>query len=211
MQQPDYYSYERKELYPFIPDTVKRSLDVGCAKGTFSERLKKEKETETWGIEMVPEVAEIAKSKLDNVLTGAFDDVCGQLPKKYFDCVFFNDVLEHMPYPDDCLMRVRDNIVSDGRIVASIPNMRYIGLLIDLVLKKDWEYKDSGIMDKTHLRFFTKKSMIRMFDKCGYEICCIEGINPISPYCLTSIVNFLTFNSIEDVKYTQFVIVAKPK
>jgi len=211
MQHPDYYSYERRELYPFIPAEIKRSLDVGCAKGIFSENIKKEKGAEAWGVEMVPEVAEIAQNKLDEVLIGTFDEVHEQLPQKYFDCVFLNDVLEHMPYPDDCLVKVRKNIASGGCIVASIPNMRYIQVLIDLVWKKDWEYQESGIMDKTHLRFFTKKSIIRMFDKCGYNICRIEGINPISPRCLTSIINTLTFGSIDDVRYSQFVVIATPK
>jgi len=210
MADSGYYSFERKDLYPFIPSNITRTLDVGCASGIFSERLKKQLNVETWGIEMVADVAEVAKTKLDKVLTGAFDEVCNELPDSYFDCVFFNDVLEHMPDPEDCLKKIKKNITQNGTIVASIPNMRYIKVLIELFWKKDWEYKESGVMDKTHLRFFTKKSMIKMFERCGYRINRIEGISSVSPYCLTSIVNILAFNRMADVKYQQFVVVATP-
>ena len=65
-------------------------------------------------------------------------------------------------------------------------------------------------MDRTHLRFFTKKSILRMFEDCGYKIQYIRGIRSVSPYCLTSIINLLLFNSLDDVKHQQFVVVATP-
>jgi 2-polyprenyl-3-methyl-5-hydroxy-6-metoxy-1,4-benzoquinol methylase len=209
MQNSDYYSFDRKDLAEFIPPIIKRSLDVGCASGVFSANLKEKYNNEAWGIEMVKSVAEIAKTRLDRVLTGAFDEVKDELPDNYFDCVFFNDVLEHMPYPEDCLNEIKNKVAPGGCIVASIPNMRYIGVLLELVVRKDWRYRDSGIMDKTHLRFFTKKSILRMFADCGYTVTRIKGINSISPFSLTSIINFLCFNAFEDLKYTQYVVVAK--
>ena len=84
-------------------------------------------------------------------------------------------------------------------------------MIHEINFTKDWKYTDSGILDRTHLRFFTKKSIIRMFDDCGYKILEIKGINKIGTYCLTSIINFLMFNTLEDIKYQQYVIVASPK
>lgn len=210
MQNTDYYSFDRKEIFPFIPENVERTLDVGCAAGIFSNKLKKERNPETWGIEMQKEAAEIAKTRLDKVLIGSFDEVSDDLPKEYFDCVFFNDVLEHMPYPETCLTKIKANIHPNGKIIASIPNMRHIAVLRELLFQKDWEYKDSGILDRTHLRFFTKKSMIRMFKDCGYKIDLIKGINSVSPFCLTSILSKLSLNSLDDIKHKQFIIVASP-
>lgn len=204
----DYYTFERKDIYPFIPANIKRTLDVGCASGIFSQILKAEKGVETWGIEMAEPAANEAKSRLDKVFTGSFDEIYNLLPQNYFDCIFFNDVLEHMAYPEDCLSKVKDNLASEGRILASIPNMRYIEVLRELIFKKDWKYKDSGIQDRTHLRFYTEKSMKRMIEGCGYKIERMEGINSISPYCLTSFINILLFNHLKDVKYQQYVIVA---
>lgn len=210
MQNTEYYTSDRKEIFPFIPQDIKRTLDVGCATGVFSTKLKKERNVETWGIEMLETVGEIAKTKLDNVLIGSFDQVSDDLPQEYFDCIFFNDVLEHMPYPEDCLKKIRANIHPNGTIIASIPNMRHIEVLRELLFQKDWRYKDSGILDRTHLRFFTKKSIIRMFENCGYRVDRIKGINGVSPYCLTSLLNKVLLNSLDDIKYKQFLVVASP-
>lgn len=210
MQKQDYYFSERKELISFIPSGIRKTLDVGCASGTFSEQLKKNFNTESWGIEIVEEYAMMAKEKLDHSLHGSFDDVYHNLPENYFDCIFFNDVLEHMIYPEDCLKKIKKNLQSGKTIIASIPNIRYINILKNLLFKRDWKYEDSGIMDRTHLRFFTKKSIIRMFEDCGYKIQYIRGIRSVSPYCLTSIINLLLFNSLDDVKHQQFVVVATP-
>lgn len=210
MQKQDYYFSERKELISFIPSGIRKTLDVGCASGTFSEQLKKNFNTESWGIEMVEEYAMMAKEKLDHSLHGSFDDVYHNLPENYFDCIFFNDVLEHMIYPEDCLKKIKKNLQPGKTIIASIPNIRYINILKNLLFKRDWKYEDSGIMDRTHLRFFTKKSILRMFEDCGYKIQYIRGIRSVSPYCLTSIINLLLFNSLDDVKHQQFVVVATP-
>lgn len=210
MQTAEYYSFDRKELLPFIPKNIKKSLDVGCASGAFSAKLKEIGNTESWGIEMVKDMAEMAQLRMDKVLIGSFDDVYEKLPKQYFDCVFFNDVLEHMVDPGSCLTKIKNCLNDKGCIVASIPNIRYVDVLKELLFKKEWEYKDSGILDRTHLRFFTQKSIVRMFHDCGYTIKSIDGINGVGKRSLTSIANVLLFNAVNDLKYKQFVIVAVP-
>lgn len=205
-----YYINTRKDLYPFIPQHLTKTLDVGCATGVFSRYLKQKYNNETWGIEMHQDSANVAKENLNKVLTGSFDEVKDKLPIDYFDCVFFNDVLEHMPYPEECLSFVKKNLSNQGVVFISLPNIRYIGVMREFILKKDWKYRDSGIMDKTHLRFFTKKSMVRMVESCGYSVQSIQGINSISKFCLTSILNKLLFDYIEDTRFKQYVIIAKP-
>lgn len=211
MQDITYYSLERKDIFPFIPSGIKRTLDIGCASGNFSLSMKTEFGVEVWGIEMETDIAEIAKTKLDKVFAGSFDDVCDNLPEEYFDCIFFNDVLEHMPYPENCLEKIKKYLAEGGHIIASIPNVRYVGVLKDLLFKRDWRYQDSGVMDRTHLRFFTEKSIKRMFEDCGFEINWMKGTNMVSPYCLTSIINILLFNQIKDIKYRQYLILASVK
>ena len=115
-----------------------------------------------------------------------------------------------MPYPETCLSKIKANIHPEGKIIASIPNIRHIEVLRELLFQKDWHYKDSGILDRTHLRFFTKKSIIRMFEDCGYKIDQITGINGVSPFCLTSLINKVLLNSLDDIKYKQFLVIASP-
>lgn len=207
----NYYTNERKEIYPFIPENITKTLDIGCATGGFSAGLKAVLNIETWGIEIVESAAKEADLKLDKVLHGSYDEVSCHLPKNYFDCIFFNDVLEHMTNPESCLLQVKENLAEGGHIVASIPNMRYVEVLKELIFKKDWKYKDSGILDKTHLRFYTKKSMRRMIEDCGFKVEQMEGIRSVGPYCLTSIINFFLLNKLEDIKHQQYVIVASVK
>ncbi len=207
----EYYSSNRPEILEFIPSNVEKTLDVGCASGIFSEHIKEKLNVETWGIEMIEQYAKIATTRLDHVLTGTFEQAHEHLPKNYFDCIFFNDVLEHMIDPEDCLKKIKENLKPGKTVIASIPNIRYINVLKELILKKDWKYRDSGILDRTHLRFFTKKSIIRMFDDCGYNVKQIRGIRSVSPYCLTSILNKISFNTLDDIKHQQFLTVATPK
>lgn len=210
MSDNSYYHGTKSEIFPYIPQGLKKTLDVGCASGTFSKALKQTQNTETWGIEMVDTCIDEAKTKMDRVLHGTFDEVYDQLPKTYFDCVFFNDVLEHMLHPENCLTKIKDNITPGGYVMASIPNIRHISIVRSLVLKGEWKYEDSGIMDRTHLRFFTRKSIMRMFEESGYNIEMVEGTNSVGRFSLTSLVNILTFGLFREFKYKQYLILARP-
>lgn len=206
--EPTYYEADRSDLEPFVPAGVKRALDIGCASGTFGTILKKTG-AEVWGIEPT-EAAEKAKTRIDKVLHGTYREVQDQLPRAHFDLVCFTDVLEHM---DDCftvLREVRGLLAPNGQVLVSLPNLRHWPALMRLFWHGDFPYQDSGVFDRTHLRFFTKTSMVRMFTDCGYDISLCEGINPIVGPKLR-LANFLTGGRFEDCAYLQYVIVASPK
>ena len=205
-----YYTYARPEMVLFIPRDSKKILDIGCGEGLFLALLKKEGNMETWGVEINPEIAEVAQRNLDKVLAGDILEVVQDIPDLYFDCIVFNDVLEHMVNPDIILTKIKVKLNTDGVIVCSIPNVRHIRVLRDLLIKKQWKYEDLGILDKTHLRFFTKKSIIDMFNGLGYQIIKIEGI------CATKWWKFIFFNILTlgffaDSRYMQFACIVKPK
>jgi len=173
-QQSDYHGNIRNELKPFLPSNAKTILEIGCASGVFSEHFEN---CEYWGVEYNPETAAQAVAKLDKVLVGSFDDVADDLPDGYFDTVLCNDVIEHMPDHDAFLQSIQSKMTVDGRLYASIPNVRYFDNLRSLIFGKDWEYGDYGILDRTHLRFFTFKSLKRTLLQQGYELEVFEGIN----------------------------------
>ena len=170
--------------------------------------IKEQIGAETWGVELVPEVAEKAKRQVENVLIGKIEDVLNLIPDGYFDCITFNDVLEHLLEPANVLNMVKTKLSRNGVIIASIPNVRYFFNLYELLVKKDWEYKDAGILDSTHYRFFTQKSMLRMFELAGYNVINQTGINEIKLWKFRFL-NFLFNGYFTDTKYLQFVCVGK--
>lgn len=199
----------REEMLPFLPSTYQRVLEIGCGEGTFAQNLSGA--SERWGVEPNPVSAEKAKGALDRVLTGTYDHVCLELPDNYFDLVICNDVIEHMEDHDLFLDSIKTKMREGGYLVASIPNIRYIRVLFELLFKKDWRYRSHGTMDKSHLRFFTKKSLLRTLKEHGYNVRKFGGINragrPI--YALhksipIALILLLTLGYYSDTLYVQF-------
>jgi len=204
----NYYTQSRPEVVAFVPLNIRTILDIGCGQGLFLKLVKEKTGAETWGIEIVTEVAEKAKNIVDRILSGKVEELLSSLPDGYFDCITLNDVLEHLIDPTEILKAVRPKLSKNGIIIASIPNIRYIYNLYDLLIKKDWEYKDSGILDSTHYRFFTKKSTRRMFEAASYKILHQEGINPNRTWYFR-LFNGLTLGILNDTKYLEFISIAK--
>lgn len=210
-----YAESTRHEMLEFVPTEVKRILDVGCSVGNFGELLKKERGAEVWGVEPDPEAAAIAETKLDKVICGVFDEKI-DLPKNHFDCIVFNDVLEHMVDPYSALEFSKSLLSPAGKIVASIPNVRYFGNIWNLLIRRDWEYQDSGVLDRTHLRFFTKSSIYRLFSDIELRIIALRGINAVDwsdPHLLNRfhLLRLFTLNHSEDMRWTQFAVIAGQK
>ena len=158
-----------------LPEQYSKVLEVGCGEGNF--RINLSQENEYWGVEPIEASARKASKKLDKVLIGTFNEMFDQIPDDYFDLVICNDVIEHMTDHEEFFQSIKKKIKKEGCLVASIPNVRYILNLIELIVKKDWEYKDAGILDRTHLRFFTEKSLKRTIIDSGFEIDQFKGIN----------------------------------
>jgi 2-polyprenyl-3-methyl-5-hydroxy-6-metoxy-1,4-benzoquinol methylase len=206
----DYYTSSRKEMLPFIPQTTKRLLDLGCNKGAFGYLIKLLYGSEVWGIDLDMGFGAIAEKQLDKVIIGDINVVIHDIPDHYFDCISCNDVLEHLVDPYTVLNNLKSKLTSDGVIVCSIPNVRYWDNLKHLVLGKQWKYTDHGILDRTHMRFFTELSIKDMFKSLNFDIVRMEGITPTRSRNL-KLLNFLTRNSFEDARYLQFACVVKPK
>ncbi len=211
MNKPEYYGHPRREMTPFVPHGAQKILDIGCGSGAFSAGIReKEKQNsllELWGVEMSPQAARLADEVLDHILTGDFLTVLPELPKAYFDCIVLNDVLEHVVYPEEVLRGVLSLLAPGAVVVASIPNVRYFFNVLDLLVHGRWDYVDEGILDRTHLRFFTRSSMKRMFQQAGFEVDTMVGINPTGSLKF-KLANLLTLGQWSDMKYLQFALVA---
>lgn len=196
-------------MLPFIPQNAATILEIGCSAGTFGKLLKDERPgVEVWGIEPNEEFAGLAESRLDNFACATFQAGLPVLEGKMFDCIVFNDVLEHLVNPEQTLLDSKEYLGENGVVVASIPNILFFYQILEILLEQDWKYRDAGILDNTHLRFFTKKSIVRMFETCGYEIVRIDGINASFGLKYKTL-NFLTLGFLRDWKYVQFAVQAR--
>lgn len=205
-----YYGNDRQNMIEFIPENALKILEVGCAEGKFSSLLIRN-DRELWGVEIDEKSAKVAQEKLHKVFVSDFDSIYSQLPKNYFDCVIFNDVLEHIYAPWETVEKVKSLLSENGVLVTSIPNIRYITvLLLEIIGKKDFIYRpEGGILDITHVRFFTSKSILRMFQECGYNIITHKGINACKSWKERLFI-FLSFGFFSDSRYKQFATVSKP-
>lgn len=175
-----YYNNNRPEMLKYLPENISTVLDIGCSDGSFGRLIKEETKAEVWGIEFMQEEADKAKKVLDKIFTGPCEEFIDDLPEDHFDVIYFNDILEHLEDPYTVLQRVKSKLKKDGVVISSIPNIRYYKAILSLLFKKDWRYEAHGVMDKTHLRFFTGKSIKRMYENQGYKVHTHEGINKTS-------------------------------
>ena len=209
MSDPRYQSY-RSEMLEFIPNAPQRVLELGCARGYFADALKKRSPCEYWGVELSPELAEEARTRVDRLIVDDLSRPTASLPQSFFDVILCNDILEHLADPESLLKRARDWLVPGGVVVSSIPNLRYFRALDEIVFGKDLKYTEEGIFDRTHLRFFTSKSICRMFEQSGYEILRHEGVNASKSF-RPRLWSALTLGLLADSKYLQFATVARPR
>ena len=190
-------------MLPFVPANIRKTIEFGCGNGNFSSILKGKYHTEFWGIDVNDAALKEAEKKLDRVIKGDANDVISTLPDDYFDCVICNDFLEHLAFPDRFLTEIRSHLQPGAFFIASVPNIRYWRTFIEYFFKKDWKYVDAGILDHTHLRFFTKKSIIKLLKSCDIEIEHIQGINKINSMDFF-LANMLLLGFIDDMQYLQY-------
>ena len=176
-QEVEYHRKHRAEVAPFLPSVRDRVLEIGCGEGPFRANL--DGPCEYVGVEPSPTAAGVACGVLDQVFTGTFDQVAAELPRAHFDLVICNDVIEHMPNHDTFLQAIKAHMRPGACLVGSVQNVRCLTNLWELVVGRDWRYRDTGILDSTYLRFFTLKSWRRALESHGYAVEALECINSI--------------------------------
>ena len=172
-----YYSHGRTDLLALLPEKIKLDnvLEIGCGNGSTGCLLKKEKKaTHVYGIEINDKLKSEAEKNLDQVIIEDIEKTELPFKKNFFDCFIFADVLEHLYDPWFVLNKIKPFLKTGGFILASIPNVQHWSVLLNL-LRGRWEYKNDGILDNTHIRFFTKKSQLKMLSEAGFEVKKMEG------------------------------------
>lgn len=168
LKNSDYYAMQRPEIAKLIVGTPKTVLEIGCAAGCFKKNFSWP--VEYHGVEPDRNAADAARRSGIVIYEGFYDAVAKTIPDGHFDLIVCNDVIEHMADPWAFLRSASAKLTPDGKIIGSIPNVRFIGVLIDMLIRRDWRYRERGVLDSTHLRFFTIRSFCRLMRECGYTV-----------------------------------------
>jgi len=218
----EYYEHPRRELLPAIPLRARRVLDVGCGAGALGKLLKEERGVEeVCGVEFIEEAYERAGKVLDRVLLGNIEEMALPWDDGHFDCIICADVLEHLTDPSAVLAKLSRVLAPQGIIVISIPNARFFDV-IRMLSYGSWTYCEQGIMDATHLRFFTRTDLRTMIENGGMEAVDILPLNQWPPSHVprnddgSLTLGLITIEDLSEADYEEFLtyqwlaIVSKP-
>jgi len=168
------YYQPRPDVAALVPRESRVVLDVGCGAGLLGAQLKADNpERVVYGIEPESEAAARARTALDGVLESTAE---APWPDDWRrpDCLVFADVLEHMTDPWSTLRNLCARLPSGADVVLSVPNAAHYSVVGPLVLYGRWEYRDQGILDRTHLRFFTRKTAFELVSGAGLHVKRVE-------------------------------------
>jgi len=167
------------KVFHLIKDGSK-VLDVGCSSGNFGVELINRKNCVVDGLELSTSDAEVASKKLRRVhqLNVETDDL-SDLDSDY-DVIYFGDVIEHLLDPSNALIRIQKHLKSDGVVLFSIPNMAHISIRL-LLLAGDFSYAETGLLDKTHLHFYTLDEIKRVFNDANMVIDTLDYVKKDFP------------------------------
>ena len=156
--------------------TGARVLDVGCSAGYLGEALKQRRGARVWGIELDETDAAKARERgFEEVFTADLDRFAwDDLGSREFDAVVFADVLEHLKQPGEAIRGAARHLAPDGLIIASIPNIAHLSVRVEL-MEGGFAYEKLGLLDDTHLKYFTKRTVEDMFRAAGMGIQRLEA------------------------------------
>ena len=191
-----YYDVLRSEIEPMLPKSYSRVMDIGCGAGVTSKWLKQRcSAVEAIGVEIDIDAARYAGDALDRVIVVDIErdkEFMGEFSGK-IDLLLLLDILEHLQDPWSFLQRIKQVVNDQGCIIASIPNIRNVKVILPLVFGGQWRYSKSGLLDKTHLRFFTKKTILELFASAGLTVDMIAPTGPIERNNVKSVTGALAF------------------
>lgn len=170
----DYYQSLQTLMLSLVRGTPKRVLEIGCASGQTLAYLRERGADYAVGVECSPEVASLAAARdIGRIIVGDVERLELDLEPASFDLLIAGHVLEHLADPWQLLKRLRTFLKPGGQFVGALPNVRHFKVVVPLVVKGEWEYQPCGVLDWTHLRFFSRRSVVELLQKTGFQLDCI--------------------------------------
>ncbi len=203
-----YFANPRSDILPLLPSACERVLELGCGTGATLKWLKDGQHCQhTCGVELFPQAAKLAAQVADQVVQGDIEHMQLPWPPAQFDVILCLDVLEHLVDPWQVLARLTAYLKPGGRLIASIPNVRNWRALGPLLFAGRWEYTQTGILDKTHLRFFTRHSALALLQSSGLQVQAMQRL-PLNTPGKSRLANQLTLGLCKEFLTLQYLIAA---
>lgn len=166
-----YYGNVRKDIEALIPHNAASILEIGCGAGATVAWLRTVRPIRyAAGVELDPAAGRIARGVFDQVEICDVDEATLAFSEDKFDIVLVLDVLEHLPMPWRVLGRLREKLAPGGVLIASIPNVAHYEASWPLFFRGRWDYREQGILDGTHLRFYTRDTAIALVEGAGLSV-----------------------------------------
>ena len=174
LPKPGYFSDAKPAFLELIDPRGLRVLDLGCGGGHNGALLKRAGAREVVGVELDAGAAAQARKRLDAVVQGDLAHLdLSQLGDEPFDAILASDVFEHLAEPEAVLARALTRLRPGGVVVVSLPNVAHVVVFANLLMKR-WPRRSSGIFDRTQLRFFAKRDMVRLLEGAGLHVLRVE-------------------------------------
>jgi 2-polyprenyl-3-methyl-5-hydroxy-6-metoxy-1,4-benzoquinol methylase len=176
-----YFDGARKDFVELLPQNPEgRILEIGCGYGGTGKLALERGKCGTYiGIEISTKAAQVAAQNLTRVYVDNVETMSLPFGEKYFDALIISEVLEHLVDPWATLKRLSPLMREGAMVMASSPNISHYRVILSL-LKGKWELTDVGVMDRTHLRWFTPHSFKNMFEGAGFKIKTVQSVSPPS-------------------------------
>jgi len=194
------------KIISFIPPKSKKILDIGCSSGYLGQYIKQKFNCSVDGIDNNKDDLKIANKYLDKVYCLDIEHDNLSVIKSKYDILIFADILEHTINPQSILQKFKSKLTKNGIIIISVPNIIHQSIILNL-LNRHWQYTDTGILDKTHLRFFDKTSITKLIKESGFKIQKIDFT--IHPYPKINNIPLRVLLNKQEFKIFQYIIKAK--
>jgi 2-polyprenyl-3-methyl-5-hydroxy-6-metoxy-1,4-benzoquinol methylase len=201
-----YFSHARLEILPLLPEHFSRVFEVGCGGGATLRTLQQHRKLNfVGGIDIDRQSVESLRPHVDLALLGNIEQI--QLPKEVnnIDVMLCLDILEHLVDPWSVIKQLHGRLSKNGVIIASIPNIRYFRASLPLLFHGEWELENAGILDRSHLRFFVKKTAIQLLTCSGLHLQHVEATG-LERGRKARLLNLLTLGSFENLLAYQYLI-----
>ena len=189
-------------------------LDVGCGEGATSAFIRKQHPGLQWvgGVEVVADAASKAEQVLDKVWCGNIETLPLEqsVPASSLDAILCLDVLEHLVDPWKMVQRLSPLLHAQGRLIISVPNVRNWKFIRELLFKGEFRYRDAGLLDRTHLRFFVRDTAKELAEAGGLKASIVTNAHPWRRGEARRMLSTLTAGGLDDLMIKQYVVVASP-